>query len=71
MIPHKKITANSLPNIDISDHYSQNANMGKVDFSIIMFDVSCKTGEGLPAWRAWLGGKVRAFRGETPVAKKG
>jgi hydrogenase nickel incorporation protein HypB len=28
-----------------------------------VFEVSCKTGEGLPVWHAWLAGKARAFIG--------
>jgi hydrogenase nickel incorporation protein HypB len=37
---------------------------------LVTFPLSCRTGEGLPAWLEWIKGEVKAIRmpGEQPVA---
>ena len=41
----------------------------KVNPRLVIFEVSCKTGEGLEAWYDWLRQAVRTRRGREPAAR--
>ncbi|MHB8773309.1 MAG: hydrogenase nickel incorporation protein HypB [Syntrophales bacterium] len=50
-----------LPHLDFDREKARRAALS-LNPSLEVFEVSCRTGEGLPAWFAWLAGRVNAVR---------
>ena len=51
-----------LPHVDFDREKARRAAL-TLNPDLEIFEVSCRTGEGLPAWFDWLAGRVAAVRG--------